>query len=293
MRDPVAGDVDALMGDMQEMVNFASLEAGVADIDETIDRQFATTLARGLQVLRCFTAEEPVLGNKEIAQRSMLPKATVSRLTYTLTLLGYLRFLPWAGKYGRYELGAAVLTIGYPLLANIALRQLVKQPMQELAEYARGWVTMGLRERLNMVYAEAAVSSQVTRPRAAIGQSFPIVMSAMGRAYLAALGEGERERLVNEIRVKTPAIWSPHERRVDEALADYRHRGFCLHRGAYNPHVNTVAVPMRHRDEIVVFNCVVPRQLVRPGDLENELGPRLVAMVRGIEARLEAGARLN
>ena len=27
------------------------------------DRQFATTLARGLEVLRCFTPLEPLLGN--------------------------------------------------------------------------------------------------------------------------------------------------------------------------------------------------------------------------------------
>jgi DNA-binding IclR family transcriptional regulator len=33
---------------------------------------------------------DPVLGNREIADRTGLPKPTVSRLTYTLTLLGYL-----------------------------------------------------------------------------------------------------------------------------------------------------------------------------------------------------------
>src|SRR5687767_15616748 len=55
------------------------------------DRQFATTLARGLEVLRCFTPLEPMLGNKEISVRTGLPKPTVSRLTYTLTKLGYLR----------------------------------------------------------------------------------------------------------------------------------------------------------------------------------------------------------
>src|ERR1051326_4467801 len=42
------------------------------------DRQFATTLARGLEVLRCFTPLEPLLGNKEISVRTGLPKPTVS-----------------------------------------------------------------------------------------------------------------------------------------------------------------------------------------------------------------------
>ena len=53
------------------------------------DRQFANTLARGLEVLRCFRVGDALLGNKEIAQRTGLPKATVSRLTHTLIELGY------------------------------------------------------------------------------------------------------------------------------------------------------------------------------------------------------------
>jgi DNA-binding IclR family transcriptional regulator len=283
------------MGAMQEIREFVPLDDPLLTVGEgATDRQFATTLARGLEVLRCFTAEEPILGNKEISERAMLPKATVSRLTYTLTLLGYLRFLAWAGKYGKYELGPAVLSIGYPLLANLSLRQLAKQPMKELAEYARGWVTLGMRDRLNMVYVEAARSSGAPKSLADIGQTFPILMSAMGRAYLAALPEMEREAVVNQIKVKTPEIWKQHAPRLFEALADFRHRGFCLHRGAINPHVHTVAVPLRqaHRD-VVVFNCVVPRQLVRPGALEQELGPRLKEMVSGIASCLEGGARAN
>src|SRR5438105_15885292 len=55
------------------------------------DKQFATTLARGLEILRCFTPEAPVLGNKDLATRTGLPKPTVSRFTYTLSRLGYLK----------------------------------------------------------------------------------------------------------------------------------------------------------------------------------------------------------
>ena len=55
------------------------------------DKQFATTLARGIELLRCFTADATELSNADLAQRSGLPRPTVSRLTYTLTVLGYLR----------------------------------------------------------------------------------------------------------------------------------------------------------------------------------------------------------
>ena len=48
------------------------------------DRQFVTALARGLEILRCFQAGDPALGNQDIAERTGLPKPTVSRLTHTL-----------------------------------------------------------------------------------------------------------------------------------------------------------------------------------------------------------------
>jgi hypothetical protein len=49
-----------------------------------------------------------------------------------------------------------------------------------------------------------------------------------------------------------------------------------------------VGVPMRRTvdGEIVAFNCIVPAFMVKKGQLEDDLGPRLVAMVRNIEASL-------
>jgi hypothetical protein len=38
--------------------------------------------------------------------------------------------------------------------------------------------------------------------------------------------------------------------------------------------------------EIVAFNCGVPSFIAKKGALEEDLGPRLVAMVRNIEASL-------
>ncbi|MGR3198908.1 MAG: helix-turn-helix domain-containing protein, partial [Paracoccus sp. (in: a-proteobacteria)] len=40
------------------------------------DRNFATTLARGLSVLRAFRADDDGLTNAQIAERTGLPKST-------------------------------------------------------------------------------------------------------------------------------------------------------------------------------------------------------------------------
>jgi hypothetical protein len=54
------------------------------------ERYFITALARGLEVLACFRSADKGLSNQQIAERCGLPKSTVTRITYTLTTLGYL-----------------------------------------------------------------------------------------------------------------------------------------------------------------------------------------------------------
>ena len=255
------------------------------------DRQFATTLSRGLQVLAGFTAAEPILTNKDIAERTGLPRPTVSRLTYTLTRMGYLQHHPHLGKYGKYELGSAVLSLAYPLLANLSVRQVARLPMKELADYARGWVSLGIRERLSMVYIETARSHGLRNFKRDIGQTFPIANSAMGRAYLAALPAREREAMINQLQVKTPELWNAYSAQVERSLQDYIERGFCLGQGDYDPNTHTVAVPMRRPglNQVMVFNCAVRVENLVPGALEADLGPRLAQMVRSIEGALDMG----
>ncbi|MEJ7931633.1 IclR family transcriptional regulator [Ramlibacter sp. AN1015] len=248
------------------------------------DRQFATTLARGLELLRCFTPEQPVLGNRELADRTGLSKPTVSRFTYTLTQLGYLQ--PDRDT-GRYRLGTAVLTISYPLLANIPLRQVVRFPMRKLAEKIGGSVSLGMRDRLSIVYVETSRSRSPQAQRwSDIGMSHPIIATANGRAYLAGLSPHERGTLLNEIRVKAPEAYRTYNASAQQAIEDWCRLGFCFSYGEYRPDVCTVGVPYRHeaRGDLFVFNCVLGASVVKPGQLEGEVGPQLLEMVSGLGA---------
>ena len=258
--------------------------AGPYSYEHEGDRQFATTLARGLEVLRCFTPLEPMLGNKEISLRTGLPKPTVSRLTYTLTKLGYLRHNM---RMGKYQLGSAVLSIGYQLLASMSIRQIARPFMKELADYANGSVNMGIRDRLNMVYVEACRSGNLTT-LPDIGTAIPIAQSVMGRAFLYACTPPEREAVLNQMKVKEPEVHRKYRPQIDKALEDIRGRGFCVSLGEIRREVHAVGVPMRRTvdGEVVAFNCTVPAFILKKGQLEDDIGPRLVAMVRNIEASL-------
>src|SRR4029078_6090093 len=97
--------------------------------DALDDRKFVVALARGLDVLRVFTPREGLLDNQEIALRTGLPKATVSRLTYTLTRLGYLAHLD---RLEKYQLAPVALAISYSTLRHMRTLHVAQHPMDEL-----------------------------------------------------------------------------------------------------------------------------------------------------------------
>lgn len=254
------------------------------------DSQFSSTLARGLEILRCFSVASPALRNKDISDQTGLSPPAVSRLTHTLTELNYLRRSPGSS---RYEIGTAVLSLVYPLLANMNLRRTAWLQMKELAKYSGGWVSIGIRDRTNMVYVETVHGNETTLMKRGVGQTFPIVMSAMGHAYLAILSSEKRARLLNLLKLNAPKEWSLGAPGLEASLLDFQSRGFCVRRGgAYSPHVHTVAVPFVFPSDTdaAVFNCAVPIRLLKRAQLEEDLGPRLVRLVRSVETTLKTSA---
>ncbi|HEY4065947.1 MAG TPA: IclR family transcriptional regulator [Burkholderiaceae bacterium] len=251
---------------------------------ETLDdKQFATTLARGLEILRCFTPQAPVLGNKELAQGTGLPKATVSRFTYTLTRLGYLRPAP---NQNKHQLGSAVLSLSYPLLATMYIRQFARGPMNELANELGGSVAMGIRDRLNIVYVETSRSQTLSAPPfTEIGFAHPIAATSIGRAYMAACEPKAREALLNEIRVKTPADWARYRAKIHASQKDFVRLGFCLSVDFFRPGIYGVGTALRRPidGEIIVLNCAVYADRVSRERLESYVGPRLLALARRLE----------
>ena len=91
--------------------------------DPADDRRFVAALARGLGLLRCFRPQDRWLAHQELARRSGLPQATVSRLTFTLVSLGYLRH---RAERGEYALAPAVLALGFSVLTNFEIGRIAR-----------------------------------------------------------------------------------------------------------------------------------------------------------------------
>lgn len=245
------------------------------------DKQFATTLARGLELLHCFTPERPVLGNSEMAQLLQLPKATVSRLSYTLLSLGYLAATEY---YGKYRLGPATLSLGYPLLAQLTIRRSARPRMLELARQFSCNVSLGIRDRFSMVYVEVIrVSSGVVYAHD-VGSLHPLLGTAIGRAYLMGCTPAARDSLLNQIKVKDAPQWERYGAKALENFKDFAQYGCCTATGEVKPDVQAVAVPLGrvHGIDVAALSCTFQGRTLDVNWLRRDVAPPLQALAREI-----------
>jgi DNA-binding IclR family transcriptional regulator len=245
------------------------------------ERQFVTALARGLDILRCFSSRDRELGNTEIAARTRLAKATVSRLTFTLMRAGYLEYSP---DTRRYSLSVGVLAFSSAYLGTLDVRNIARPLMQELADALTATVSLGAPDPSShhMVYLEICQGvGQVFRISMDVGSRVPHGWTAMGRAFLAALPAPQRaERLAFYRKVTPRASWPGIRDGIERAVRDYERHGFCLSVGEWNKDVWAVGAPLVSREggRILAFNCSGPIFDMTRQRIIQDVGPRLIGL---------------
>ena len=251
-------------------------------MDDSSDRNFVTALARGLDVLRCFRPFEDSLSNTDIAQRTALPKPTVSRLTFTLVQLGY---LVHSDKTGFYRLGAGVLQLGYGVLAADEMANRAGDVMQDLAAAGPNpnvTVAFGERHGLTIVYTAVRRSTESVSLSMNVGARLPLFRSAIGRGLLVALPDDEQRALLDRARVEGREDMDAIKRALAVANDEYDRHGFVTSFGDWRPEIHGIAVPVvsLNGDRIYAMNVGGPSFLAPPDQLRAEYGPLLVGAAR-------------
>lgn len=253
------------------------------------DPRFNNALARGLAIVRCFQLDDRMMGNAEIAARTGIPKPTVSRLTFTLTTLGYLRY---RAEFGQYELAAGVVGLAYPYLVNDPVPPLARPLMLELARETRSNVGLGVQDGLSVLYLEYALGEATMNRRQRVGFRVPLVRTAMGRACIAAMAAPERDEVFRRIADYYPVEWRALREQVDQAIESVRTHGWCTAVRTFEQATATVAVPFVHPDgrSVLALNASANVAHHTPARLART-GRRLVALADEVRRQLAAGAR--
>lgn len=259
----------------------------VEPIAEKKDRKFVTALARGLEILRAFNPDDKFLGNREISRRTNIPPSTVSRLTYTLTKLGYLRH---ESDIDKYSLDIGTLALGYRRLAEDRVGATARPYMQAFSEATGCFVGLAVADGLEMAYVDVFQGRGPLVLRVEAGSR--VSMAQAGKGYLAALPEPQRRQLIQRIQANTdPTEWIKTHARFERALIQYREHGFCCAAGDWEPEISGASAPLvlNNGQEILDFHCGGLTRHLSAESLNRNIGPRLAAMVRRIKEDLGQG----
>lgn len=258
----------------------------------TADMGDATTirgLARGLELLRAFRPDDCYLSNMQLAQRTGLPRSTVSRLCTTLMKMRYMTYSPTRGCYA---LGPAVVALSRSLLDNMANRFAASPVLQRLADTLDLPVSLGMCDTTDIVYIETARRVGARPARFDLGTRLPIETTAMGRAYFAALPAGEAEALLSLLKAQSPeADWPRLESALEEARVAVARQGYCHAREEWRRDVVGVGAPVRLDDgTLLAINCGGTIAEVPERRLIMEIGPLLAIAASEIAERASASS---
>jgi len=249
------------------------------------DPLFVTALARGLQVLRCFTPDRAELGTTEIAKLTGLPQPTAWRLCKTLVALGYL--VPTAND--KLRVGAAALLLGYAVVAQTEINQYAAPLMKTAADALGTTVLLAERHDAKMVIIQRSEPANVRRVMLHIGSTVGLTDSSLGLAYLVAQDAAERDRIVQMLQAE--GMWEPARDpgRLQAALAEYERHGAVFMRYPQE-NFNALGVPVQpaDRNRTLVLTCGASDALFTDEHLAATVAPTLKRLAGEIAPLLMA-----
>ena len=189
-------------------------------------------LARGIDVLKALQ-ERPATSLHDLHGDTGLSKPTLLRILKTLEEAGMVHR---AIGDGRYRVSARVRFLGRDLSDHDAIAEQAAPVLDQLCRRV-------LWPSDIAVYKDGAMeileTSRQQTPflvnRARMGYRVHMLMSAMGRAYLAFCAREERDRILARLRRST----DPYDRRARErsavlaALQEDRRRGYAMREAGY------------------------------------------------------------
>lgn len=244
------------------------------------------SLERGAEILRAFRPGVTILGNGELAERTGLPRSTISRLIGTLLQAGLIEEAP--AERG-FRLAPAMIALGHAAQMASPLLPILRPLMR--AESARLKVNVGLAtaDRTMMVYIETIrYNAKPSLRLVEAGLLIPIELTSLGRAYLAGLPDGQRKALLRDIFQRRISKSVELESEITQAIQSVQSNGYCA--ASWQPGVLAVAAPILVPG-IPVHSLNFSTQLDGSEQLRtDELGTRLLAFLdRCIQQFAEQG----
>lgn len=249
------------------------------DLPDGDDREFMTTLAKGLAVMRAFNAERSAMTLSEAAEVTELTRATARRILRTLAALGYV------AQTGRqFALTPKTLELGFGYLSAQTWIERAAPLLKELSTEVRESCSAAILQGTDVVYVARIPASRIMSAALTVGSRLPAFHTSLGRAQLGFLEDAEIWRRIMSARIEpytTNTIVEP-QALFDRIKVD-REQGFSIVDEELERGLRSIAVPVLNRqgEAVAALNVSTNSTRITRNTMRDQFLPKL----RGVAAR--------
>jgi IclR family pca regulon transcriptional regulator len=245
---------------------------------------YVQSFARGLLVIRSFSAAAPRQTLSEVAAASGLTRAGARRILLTLHTLGY---VATDGKF--FSLTPRILDLGFAYLSSMPIWNRAEPVMEALVQQVQESCSAAVLDATDIVYVLRVPTHKIMRINLGVGSRLPAYCTSMGRMLLSALEEDElRARLA----ASPLEAFTRHTLTDVEALlakvAQARRQGWCLVNQELEEGLISIAAPIVDRSGRAVAALNISGQANRTSAkvMQEAMLPALRASAAAISALL-------
>ena len=204
---------------------------------------YVQSFARGLEVIRSFSASAPRQTLSEVAGRSGLSRAGARRILLTLAALGYVRS---EGKL--FSLTPRILDLGFAYLSSMPIWGLAEPVMEALVAQIKESCSAAVLDGTDIVYVLRVPTHKIMSISLGVGSRLPAYCTSMGRVLLAGLDDAE---VLSRLQASERMALTRHTvTEIDDLLARIRavrKQGWCLVNQELEEGLVSLAAPVTNR----------------------------------------------
>ena len=228
----------------------------------------SSTLSNAVQLMDCFSKDEPYLGVREAARMTGISSSTTGRLFSSLKELG---LLVQDLETRKYTLAGKVLAWAEVYTATLDVRRVALPFIYDLQRLTGETISLYILEGKERVCVERLESEQNVRVVARVGRYIPLHAGSAGKLFLAYMTDKQRREVLEtgERKVFTPMTITDTE----QLLADCQlilERGYAVSHGEWTLDASGVAAPIfNQRGQMIAAMTISgPTQRFTPDKVE-------------------------
>lgn len=248
---------------------------------------YVQSFARGLEVIRSFSASAPRQTLTEVAGRTGLTRAGARRILLTLQTLGYV-----ASDGRQFALTPRILDLGFAYLSSMPMWNVAEPVMETLVEQVKESCSAGVLEGTDIVYVLRVSTRKIMRNSLGVGSRLPAYCTSLGRMLLAGLPDEEVIALLEASELEARTRHTLVE--VDAILAKVqqaRRQGWCMVNQELEEGLLSIAAPVLDRAGRTIAALNISGQVNRtpPRQMQETMLPALRAAAEEVSRRLAIG----